>query len=901
METLIMAFLISKRKTIIFALITIFIFTITSFNNFSVIITHKQSDDIYKSQSEAPFISEKVLRLEEQIKTGLGQIGEAEINDSFEMSYSIVNPISSNSPTGENIKIAVLDTGINLNPWIPSLAGSFSAIPQSNITDDDNGHGTIVAGIISKIAPDSEIFSIKVANQEGFSHIDWLTNGIYLAIDLNVSIIQISLGSPLATLPESIIDEINTKNITIVTSAGNFGPSGMSLTNPGTYEEIISVGMAFNSTHVAITSSNGPRPSGIVGPDLIAPGVNILGYNHNLEVTNNSGTSFAAPFVTGAIALLLEDHPNLSPSLLKASLMDSARFLDSFSPSFQVNGLLDITKTYNLVSSLTTQEGDLLTLAPKKISSSFSFFGHSINGVERNYAIRLFSDSKTDLVNYSAIQSYPRPTVANLPFHFELPSPLAISQGWNSLNLTIRIPSELRMDLREGNLTFFFSNNETVNLSISIANRYPGGDVVFYQGYDNDTFTPSGPSGEFSWLAKILENNYGLESVGLIRKNCGLIPSGLLHYSNSGTENIVEGDLEGRHILVIADIELGMRDEDIEIIQNWISQGHALVVLSYPSMMVNGWETLSNQSSINRLLSYYGIEIENDISGLTRFEKGTIVDSENIFDSAGLQFNYVGTSLKLGTNSNTHALATAIDDSSKNEHIVGAFWHDSETDGKVVVFGGMNPFSNEAIISNTGPSVNNLMTVTSIFSWLIRGQQIPLEVLLTAEPTMGSGTGIQIQVKENAFQLNYIMGTVIEANSSYTQLSFNRTNNIYFSSWTPVIYGEALLWLSISLPTYAPTNGLYIIEVYDPATPDYFLVFMLGGFVILGVTYYLIMSRQKRPVSPIEQKLAREFHKQKQQRIPKHAGLTTLQTCPRCNSKRYSEESKYCFQCGKEL
>ncbi|NHJ00942.1 MAG: hypothetical protein EAX86_02320 [Candidatus Heimdallarchaeota archaeon] len=903
METIDMPFwkLIMKKASII--LIVMILSFLSNINYSSQVIAIKSGSDDSIYSFDRQVIAERVIFLNE-LSNGpsIRQSNTEDIEMIFNEIYSRTNPLPSNF-TGENVSIAVLDTGISLNPWISSLAGKFTTIPYSNLTDDDNGHGTFVAGIISKIAPNATIYSIKIANQEGFSNIDWFIDGLNLALDLNVSIIQVSLGSSIATLPISILNEISERNITLITSAGNSGPFGTSLTTPGIYTEVISVGMAYNSTHVATTSSSGPRPSGILGPDLIAPGVNIIGYDHNSQVASNTGTSFAAPFVTGAIALLLEEFSNTPPSLLKAILMNSAKFLNHTSPSFQGNGLLDITQAYNQLISVMKQEKDLISLAPRKISSLFTFFGHSINGIVRNYTIRIYSTSDTVLFNYTSFQSYPVSNISDeLPYIFGISTNLTIPQGWSNFSLSIHIPDNLTMNLREGSFILNFTNNLTTNLSISIANRYPGGNIVFYQGYDNDTFIPSGPTGEFSQLSKILENNYGMETLGIIRENSELNPTGSLIHTASGTKSILEDDLKGKHILVLADIEFGMSDRDISVIQNWIAKGHSLIVLSYPSRLIGGWETLSNQSSINRLLSLYGVEIENDFSNLTRFSEARIVESVDMLNNEGMKFNYVGTSLKLSGNANTHPLANAIDTSSSSntEHVIGAYWEDSDSKGKVIVFGGMIPFSDAAILSKTD-IIDNLMVVTSIFNWLIRDQQVPLEVLLTAEPTMGMSTGIQIQVKEASFHSDVIMSTIIEANYSYTQTTLKHVNNIYFGSWVPVIYGKALLWLSITLENYAPTNGLYIIEVYNPATPDYFLLIMLGGIVLLGVTYYLIMSRQKQPVSPIEQKLAREFHKQKQQRIPKHAGLETLQMCPRCNSKRYSDESKYCFQCGREL
>ena len=95
-----------------------------------------------------------------------------------------------------------------------------------------------------------------------------------------------------------------------------------------------------------------------------------------------------------------------------------------------------------------------------------------------------------------------------------------------------------------------------------------------------------------------------------------------------------------------------------------------------------------------------------------------------------------------------------------------------------------------------------------------------------------------------------------------------------------------------------PTNGVIVIEVLDTASPDLFLLIALGGLILFGTMYFLMYSRRSKGQSPIEEKLAFEFKKQKQQ---KHFGLETHEICPKCQSERYRPNSKYCFNCGKEL
>ncbi|UCE12464.1 MAG: S8 family peptidase, partial [Candidatus Heimdallarchaeota archaeon] len=357
------------------------------------------------------------------IKHKITKIGD--VNDSFEAIYELVNPqtMIENGFNGENVTIAILDSGINEVGWITNLVGSYTTVSNSELVDDDNGHGTLVASIISMIAPAANLISIRVTDKTGFAETEWVEEGLELALSLNASIIHASLGtSDLEALNSSIFSDLSNRNISTVFSAGNEGPYASSLSSPAIFAETIAVGMLLNDTYLYPSSSSGPRPSGFIGPDLVAPGVEIVGYNHEGKVTNNTGSSFAAPFVTGALALLKEAFPEVSPIILKAALLEtahfinnSAQYINNASPIKQGNGLLDISKAYQRLQIIDTEP--LFTFTPRKLSSDFPYYGHSINGVNRTYSIGLYSTINTTLTQINTTQEYPTSNATQtLPF-----------------------------------------------------------------------------------------------------------------------------------------------------------------------------------------------------------------------------------------------------------------------------------------------------------------------------------------------------------------------------------------------------------------------------------------------------------------------------------------------------
>ena len=140
-----------------------------------------------------------------------------------------------------------------------------------------------------------------------------------------------------------------------------------------------------------------------------------------------------------------------------------------------------------------------------------------------------------------------------------------------------------------------------------------------------------------------------MNTLGAIQPNGLLSAYGPLIKSNQVSGGITQQDLITQHILVLADIEYGISDQEITLIQEWVAGGHSLLVLSFPSRMSYGTETLSNQTAINKLLEPYGFSIENDLTNLSRFINATTSVSDPIFEERGWEFDYVGTSIGVST------------------------------------------------------------------------------------------------------------------------------------------------------------------------------------------------------------------------------------------------------------
>jgi len=237
--------------------------------------------------------------------------------------------ISSNF-TGNGVKIAVIDSGIAPHEDL-EIAGGISFVDYTNSYEDDNGHGTHVAGIIGAknndrgvvgVAPNAQLYAVKVLDYNGEGYVSNIAYGVRWAIDQGMDIINISAGTKSDSyLLKSMIDEAYKKNILVIVAAGNDGNetgSGDTMDYPAKYNSAIAVGAIDKNRIRAPFSSTGHAL------EITAPGVNILSTYLNNEYIQMSGTSMATPFISGISALLMEANPNTSAENIRRLLQSGS-------------------------------------------------------------------------------------------------------------------------------------------------------------------------------------------------------------------------------------------------------------------------------------------------------------------------------------------------------------------------------------------------------------------------------------------------------------------------------------------------------------------------------------------------------------------------------------------------
>jgi len=265
------------------------------------------------------------------------KVGESESNLGWGLqSLSIKNFWQAAGNKGENITIAILDTGISsIHPEFDfTNITRINVLNGDNVAEDTNGHGSHVAGIIGAqgkkvtgASPKAKLLIIKIAETIESWDIDNVVKGVQHAIDARADIISISgefseLDTKIEILRKKIT-EATAKGIITIASAGNNFNDFPVESYPAAFDECVSVGSIKQDGTRADSSSHSTKL------DVVSPGEEIystwLGINYHVE----SGTSMATPLVSGIVAVIksfakTKLSRNLTPSEIQIILNKSA-------------------------------------------------------------------------------------------------------------------------------------------------------------------------------------------------------------------------------------------------------------------------------------------------------------------------------------------------------------------------------------------------------------------------------------------------------------------------------------------------------------------------------------------------------------------------------------------------
>ncbi|HSV21619.1 MAG TPA: S8 family serine peptidase, partial [Xanthobacteraceae bacterium] len=360
---------------------------------------------------------------------GLGHV-EATTGDDAMLAQA-----GNSSLDGSSIGVAVLDSGVSSRVKALSNRIVYSRdFTGEGTTEDPYGHGTFVASMVVSpygsyggVAPAANLVNFRVLNSKGTGSMSALLAALDAVMTnrstYNIRVVNVSLGTaavdsykndPLCRAVRRLVDA----GIVVVAAAGNDGKDALHpklygrIHSPGNEPSALTVGAANtfgtdvrSDDGVTTYSSRGPTRSywtdsagvkhydNLIKPDLVSPGNKIVGAaapNSALVLLNPtllvgrtnirlSGTSVSAPIVAGAVAVLLEANPKLTPNLIKMILMYTAQPLANFNMLEQGAGELNLEGAVRLaklvrtdLSSTTRVGAPLLTSAPPTPQSTIA-------------------------------------------------------------------------------------------------------------------------------------------------------------------------------------------------------------------------------------------------------------------------------------------------------------------------------------------------------------------------------------------------------------------------------------------------------------------------------------------------------------------------------------------------
>ena len=280
--------------------------------------------------------------------SGVAELGVAAVDES-QVTWGLqATNVLASSFSGKGIRVAVLDTGLDLQH--PDFVGrqiTANSFVAGVTAQDGHGHGTHCVGTSCGpkqpgqlprygIAYEAEIFVGKVLSDQGSGAEGDILNGLQWAIDQGCVVISMSLGSPVSPgqRPDPIFEEVAKRALAagtlIVAAAGNdsqrpgdIEPVG----HPANCPSVLAVGALDQQFAIGFFSNGGINPQG-GGVDVAAPGLDVHSSWPAPKLYNTiSGTSMATPHVAGIAALLAEANPGARGNALWALLTQHAKRL----------------------------------------------------------------------------------------------------------------------------------------------------------------------------------------------------------------------------------------------------------------------------------------------------------------------------------------------------------------------------------------------------------------------------------------------------------------------------------------------------------------------------------------------------------------------------------------------
>jgi subtilisin family serine protease len=332
-------------------------------------------------------------------------------------------------PTASDVTVAVLDTGVDLtHPDLRAnllLDQGYDFLDDLPSPQDDESHGTAVAGIIAAVGNNHDgvsgiawrvkLLPIKALNSQGRGPDSAMVKAILYAADQGAKIINISsTGSRYSAALETAVEYAQDKGALVVAAAGNTGDGDNAVNYPAAFDGVIAVAAIDDKDQLATFSQ---RQSYVA---LAAPGVDVPstawpGAGRGMYASQ-SGTSIAAPHVSGAAAVLWALRPDLSAADVTAALRNSADKIASSDAGFGA-GILNVARAVRTLRlGVTPMSANTVALQPARQATADIPPQPPLPNESRRWYFAEGSTRTPFDVSFALFNPNPQPTVTHFLF-----------------------------------------------------------------------------------------------------------------------------------------------------------------------------------------------------------------------------------------------------------------------------------------------------------------------------------------------------------------------------------------------------------------------------------------------------------------------------------------------------
>ncbi len=747
---------------------------------------------------------------------------------------------------GTGVRVAVIDTGIYEHPDLNVVENRNFVTDESLLNyNDDVGHGTHVGGIIGGtsagssgeykgVAPGVMLINARAGNASGLAGgdiinaIEWCSKPIGEG-GAGADIISMSFGGGYPIISDSITQAIsNAKKdygVIFVAAAGNSGPEYFTGSTPASGIDVISVGATDVNNKLASFSSWGPTFNYLNYPDVVAPGVDIISANAKDSIISKlmlyigdyfdfsgdadyiplSGTSMSCPVVSGALAVLLDAFPNLTPESARIALLEGAKKLSSEEEDDFLKsgvGLINVSASLEYLNGLETDYNNISKIYPDNIPIKPYDLLH-FPGDHQKFNLTVIS-GKNNSFNIGVPS-----VIEGVSLSLDKSTINFTNSGIDFIELDVKINEDAIPGIKnfQLNLTNGSEIYDTVNVSLDI--RLPEHNILMesYHGL-NDWFPNSSfyQMGFYEVMADLSDLNisidYGMEY---------WTPDYDKDMSNS---LLTEERLAQYDLIILQNPVLPYSTLEIENLNNYFDDGGNLLFLGtrFQDLILENINYLFKELQLDIQINEENVMNDNWLGIGTTVSSQDVTNFNNtlIFKDVNKFIWEYGNTFNLGINAESIA---SIDGKT-----VAAIYNGSDT-GRFIAFGDLHWIFNEYKLSNYSQDHQNLLM--NIMDYFFSEDEVSINIGMNSERTSNSQIDLTIYLKNQTSK-----SPITNADNSSLTLSVK--NDSYFSI--------------IALNTSLEEHGIYFNYSFNLPSPSY-VPYTIEVNVTIGSTIYSKSSK----------------------------------------------------------